>query len=92
MPPPHCRHYNVIVFGPTDDVSPDEERRLDLANTAINGGSSMVRSVRNFTSLNDTRKAGPQIQDCSVSDNSLYFVFFRLEFQSDVSVGEHDGD
>ena len=93
MPPPHCRRYDVIVFGPTSESSPNEERRLELANIAINNDdSATVRSVATYKSLEEVMTANSPLEHCPVSDDSQYFVFFRLEFESDVSMGEHDGD
>ena len=94
MPPPHCRGYDVIVFGPTSESSPNEERRLELANMAINNdGSATVRSVASFKSLEEVMTAANSpLEHSPVSDDSQYFVFIRLEFEPDVSVGEQDGD
>ena len=57
-----------------------------------NSGSATVRSVKTFESLEEVMAADSPLELCGLSDDSQYFVFFRLEFKSDVSVGEHDGD
>ena len=62
-----------------------------LANMAtVPGGRSDVRSVQTYNSLADVMAARSPYEVTDLRDNSKYFVFFRLEFQSDVSVGEHE--
>ena len=78
-------------MGPTNEDTPNEERRLQLANMAIAGGSSDVRSVLMYRSLAEVMAAPNSYEVTDLRDNSKYFVFFRLEFESDVSVGEHEG-
>ena len=58
---------------------------------AISASTSEAQSVRTFYSLAEVTAATSPLEYCTVPDNSQYFVFFRLEFQSDVSVGEHGG-
>ena len=88
---PNCRRYDVIVFGPTSVGDLSEERRLELANMAINASTSELRTVQTFHSLAEITAATSPLEYCPVPDNSQYLVFFRLEFESDVSVGEHGG-
>ena len=64
---------------------------MQLANMAIAGGSSDVRSVLMYRSLAEVMAAPNSYEVTDLRDNSKYFVFFRLEFESDVSVGEHEG-
>ena len=77
------------MFGPTSEGAPSEERRLQLANMAIKGSTSELRTVQTFHSLAEVMAATSPLEYCTVPDSAQYFVFFRLEFQSDVSVGEH---
>ena len=90
-PPPYCRQYDIIVVGPTTADTPNEEMRLQLANTAIAGGDPEMRSVQRYNSLTEVMAARSPYEVTNLRDNSKYFVFFRLEFESDVSVGEHEG-
>lgn len=75
------------MFGPTGEGAPNGDRRLELAEMAINGGSSTLRSVLTLNSLSEVEAASSPFEYCSVADNAQFYVFFRLEFESDVSVG-----
>ena len=86
-----CRRYDVIVYGPTTDGAPDEQRRRELAQQAIDGSGSNVRSVLTFNSTDAIKAASSPYEYCPVADNSQFFVFFRLEYKSDVSVGWNVG-
>lgn len=74
------------MYGPTSEGAPDEAKRLQLAEMAINGGSSTLRSVLTFSNVAEVMGASTPFEYCGVADNSQFYVFFRLEFQSDVSV------
>ena len=58
-----------------------------------NDDSATVRSVATYKSLGEVMSAANSpLEHSPVSDDSQYFVFIRLEFEPDVSVGEQDGD
>ena len=78
--------------GPTDEDVPNPEMRLELANTSIEGSDPKVRKVQTYHSLDEVMRASsPYDLVDDVHENSRYLVFFRLEFESDVSVGELGG-
>ena len=79
------------MYGPTTDGAPDEQRRRELAQQAIDGSGSNVRSVLTFNSTDAIKAASSPYEYCPVADNSQFFVFFRLEYKSDVSVGWNVG-